>query len=61
MGEHIFFLVGLAFILTHEMDVIRSHEWTIFPLLSRLEEKAGYICIYGVTYSLVSGCVVEPL
>ncbi len=42
MENHFFFLVGFVLILTHEMDAIRSREWTIFPLLSRLREKTGY-------------------
>ncbi len=42
MEKHFFFLVGLAFILVHEMDAVRCQEWTIFPLLSRLNEKTGY-------------------
>lgn len=42
METHFFFLLGLAFILTHEMDAIRSREWAIFPLLSRLDEKVSY-------------------
>lgn len=43
MSEHFFFFVGLAFILTHEMDAIRAREWAIFPGLSRLEDKTGFI------------------
>ena len=43
METQIFFFVGLAFILTHEMDAIKSREWTMFPLIARLDEKTGYI------------------
>ncbi len=43
MEQYIFFFVGLSFILTHEMDAIKSREWTIFPLIARLDEKTGYI------------------
>lgn len=42
MGDHIFFWIGLAFLLTHEMDAIRAHEWRIFPLTAWLDEAAGY-------------------
>ena len=42
MENHFFFLLGLAFILVHEMDAVRSREWAIFPLLSRLDENTGY-------------------
>ena len=42
MDSHFFFFIALAFILTHEMDAVRVREWTIFPLLNRLDEKTGY-------------------
>jgi hypothetical protein len=42
MGNHFFFFLGLSFIFTHEMDAIKSREWTIFPLVARLDEKTGY-------------------
>ena len=38
-----FQLLGLAFILMHEMDAIRCKEWRIFPLLSFLNDKNGLI------------------
>lgn len=37
-----FFLLGLAFILLHEMDAIRCKEWRIFPGLSFLDDKKGF-------------------
>lgn len=43
MAEHTFFFVGLAFILAHEMDAVKRHEWRIFPLLSRLDDARGYL------------------
>ncbi len=43
MEQPIFFFVGLSFILTHEMDAIKSREWVMFPLTSRLDEKTGYL------------------
>jgi hypothetical protein len=42
MENDFFFFAGLSFILVHEMDAIRCQEWTIFPLLSKLDEKTGY-------------------
>jgi len=41
--DHPFFFVGLAFILTHEMDAIRAREWRIFPFTAWLEDKTGYL------------------
>lgn len=43
MIEHIFFYLGLSFITIHEMDAIRCREWRIFPGLSLLSDKLGYI------------------
>lgn len=43
MVDSIIFLIGLSLILLHEMDAIRCKEWRIFPGLSMLNEKTGYI------------------
>jgi len=43
MIDHVFFFVGLSFILTHEMDAIKAREWTIFPLTAWLDDKMGYL------------------
>jgi hypothetical protein len=40
--EHLFFYIGLAFILTHELDAVQMKEWRIFPLISFLDDKMGY-------------------
>ena len=36
-----FFTLGLAFILLHELDAIRCHEWRIFPLTSFMNDRMG--------------------
>lgn len=36
------FILGLSFMLLHEMDAIRCKEWRIFPGLSLLDDKMGY-------------------
>jgi len=41
--QHAFFYLGLSFILMHEMDAVRCREWRIFPGLSLLGDKAGYV------------------
>jgi hypothetical protein len=43
MFEHIYFYLALSFILLHEMDAMRQQEWLIFPGLSYLDEKTGYV------------------
>ncbi len=43
MNEHSVFLVGFAFLLVHEMDAVRCREWRILPVLSRLDDSAGYV------------------
>jgi len=48
MENWFFFFVGLSFILVHEMDAIRCQEWTMFPLLSRLNEKTGYFVFTAI-------------
>lgn len=41
--HHAFFFLGLTFILMHEMDAIRCHEWRIFPGLSLLDDYWGML------------------
>jgi hypothetical protein len=43
MTDHLFFLVGFCFLLTHEMDAVRCREWKILPVLNRMGEGAGCI------------------
>ncbi len=43
MIDNIIFLTGLSLIVIHEMDAIRCREWKIFPGLSQLKDKTGYI------------------
>jgi len=43
MTEHLFFYMGLCLIFIHEMDAVRVGEWRIFPGLSLLKEKTGYL------------------
>ena len=48
MIEHLFFYIGLSFILTHEMDAIRVKEWKMFPFLATLEEETAYLVFTGL-------------
>jgi hypothetical protein len=48
MVNYFFFFTGLSFTLIHEMDAIKCQEWTIFPLLSNLNEKMGYFVFTAI-------------
>ena len=58
-----FFFLGLAFIFIHELDAIRCKEWRIFPGLSFLDDKSGFIVftfahiplMYWIFYEVQSG------
>ncbi len=43
MDSPIFFYLGFSFILMHEMDAIRCHEWRLFPGLGSLNDKSGFM------------------
>lgn len=41
--NNIVFFIGISFILLHEMDAVRCHEWRIFPGLSLLNDQSGFV------------------
>lgn len=41
MIKHVAFYLGLALLLTHELDAMPNHEWRVLPLLSSLEDSLG--------------------
>jgi hypothetical protein len=43
MSDHAFFYLGLTFILLHELDAMRCHEWRILPGLSLMSERNGFV------------------
>lgn len=43
MTEHVLLLVGISFLIVHEMDAIRCKEWKIIPGLSLLSNKVGQL------------------
>ena len=45
---HVFFFIGLGFLLTHEMDAVKQKEWVIFPLTTALDDKLGYYVFTGI-------------
>ena len=42
MPDRLFFLLGLCFLLTHEMDAVRLKEWKMLPVTSGMGEEVGY-------------------
>lgn len=42
MNSEVFFNLGLAAIILHEMDAVRCKEWRIFPGLSLLNDNWGF-------------------
>jgi len=41
---YFWFWLAFSFLLTHEMDAVRRHEWQIFPLLARInDDERGFI------------------
>ncbi|MCF6268629.1 MAG: hypothetical protein L3J41_02860 [Melioribacteraceae bacterium] len=67
MIDNSIFLIGLSLILIHEMDAIRCKEWRIFPGLSLLKDKTGYIIFlfahipifYFLVWQLTSSSDIE--
>lgn len=37
------FTLGISFILIHEMDAIRCHEWRILPITSFMNDQTGMV------------------
>ena len=48
MTDHLFFLLGFGFLLTHKMDAIRCQEWRMFPGLNRMSEQNGYVAFTAI-------------
>lgn len=49
MATYIFFPIAFSFLLIHEMDAVRRHEWNVFPLLSRLpDDEHGYMLFTAI-------------
>ncbi len=58
----VLFLIGISFLIVHEMDAIRCKEWRIYPGFSLLNDKVGqlifvfahiplfFIVFYQLTY-----------
>jgi hypothetical protein len=71
MPEHFLFLIGISFLIVHEMDAIRCKEWRIYPGLSSLSSKVGqlvfvfahiplfFIVLYQIIYNPVNNAFIK--
>ncbi len=48
--NHFFFWLGLAFILTHEMDAVARKEWQILPVLSKIRDDKIGVLVFMVLH-----------
>ncbi|MEM8784770.1 MAG: DUF6713 family protein [Pseudomonadota bacterium] len=39
----LFFILGLTFLLLHEMDAVRCREWRILPVTAFLSDRTGFV------------------
>ena len=58
MFDHIFFYLGLTFLIIHEMDAVYCKEWRIIPGLSSLKEKTGYIVFLSIHVPVLTGIFI---
>jgi hypothetical protein len=56
----------VGFLVTHELDAVKRHEWRIFPVLGLLTDKAGerifiwlHVPIFAVLLFLADGNAVN--
>lgn len=42
MFVDLIFYIGIALLLTHELDAIARNEWRMFPFICRLKDDIGY-------------------
>jgi hypothetical protein len=54
---NIFFYLGLATLLTHEMDAMLNHEWRVLPLTSGFPEEIGMLVFLYAHIPLYAGII----
>lgn len=42
MINNMVFYLGIALLLTHELDAIQQHEWRIFPVIRKFKDETAY-------------------
>ena len=60
MSKETIFLVGLSLLFVHEMDAVRCREWRIFPGLSLLTDKAGFL-VFSAAHIPILFCLFYEL
>ncbi len=48
MNLHYLFYISLSLFLIHEMDAIRHKEWSMLPVISRLDNRTAYLLFTSV-------------
>ena len=51
------FYLGLAVLLTHELDAMTHHEWRLLPLLGGLEDDVGRTVFVALHVPLFAGII----
>ena len=60
--RNLVFYLGLAFLLTHELDAMPNHEWRVLPLTSFLSDSVGmnvFVLAHIPIFAVVIGCVAS--
>lgn len=59
--KHLFFYLGLATLLAHELDAMLNHEWRVLPIIRALPDEMGsiifitaHIPLFALLIALVS-------
>lgn len=63
MIHNIFFQIGLALLLVHEMDAVRLQEWRMIPVLSKHDERvaqAVFIALHAPLYLGLLAVIQAP-
>ncbi|MEM7511890.1 MAG: DUF6713 family protein [Bacteroidota bacterium] len=42
MISDVVFFTAVSFILLHEMDAVKYHEWNLLPILNKMDDEKGY-------------------
>ena len=56
------FYLGLAFLLTHELDAMPNHEWRVLPVTSFLSDAVGmnaFVIAHVPIFAVLVGCIAS--
>lgn len=54
------FAIGLALLLSHELDAVRQAEWQVLPLLRWLDDATGYL-VFVMAHVPLFALILWPL